>query len=76
MGQAKRAPNKVIWCMDDAQDQLELARVEWRHIADIAAARMDADLMFSVGRLGQCLAELDRLVLDARHNRYRETGVR
>ena len=67
-----RAPNKVIWNMQEIRDYLDLAWDELHAITLRAERQMDTPTLRAAAMMGNYLNRIGRHVDDARYNRWRE----
>ena len=72
MADRKRAPNKVIWNMQDIQDLIDMARGHCHAVQRHAASQMNPDLLLHATQIERYLNHIERHALDARHNRYKD----
>ena len=69
-----RIPNKVKWNLEDARVLLLEAYPHWQAAMARAEAHKDAELAFSLARLRDLLARVERKVVDAQAGDYQEGG--
>lgn len=74
MATPTRLANKTIWALEDMSARLMTARGRWERAMAQAERNLDPAMMLLLARLRDDLAELERLVRDARHGEYRQGG--